>query len=192
MGQNYRRFLRRQGWSIPVLVAIALFAFHAISTLVFSVLGLAPSSPQWGLTIILGSFLAFAGAAAGLHTLKPFPLRLTGLISGMSSLAILGFYSFGQLSGQNPKWAVVGAVVGAIIGAGFGFWAARQSGIWQSAIALCGGLCAYGVAFGVGTWVPAAIKVGRWDIALVLGLLTGLYLWFTRRALGWAYRQFLT
>ena len=41
MGQNYRRFLRRHGWYIPFLVAIALFSFHAISSLVFAVIGLA-------------------------------------------------------------------------------------------------------------------------------------------------------
>lgn len=189
MGQSYRRFLRRQGWYIPLLIAIALFTFHAISSLVFGVLGLAPSSPKWGLALTLSGFLAFSGAATGLHAMTPLPPRLTGLISGASSLAILGFYSCGQLSDQDPQWAFIGAIAGGVIGAGLGFWAVRRKGFWQSAIALCGSLCAYGAAFGFGTWVLAAITVGRWDIAIGMGLLTGLYLWFTRRALGWAYRQ---
>ncbi|NEQ53895.1 MAG: hypothetical protein F6K11_27820 [Leptolyngbya sp. SIO3F4] len=192
MGQNYRQFLRRQGWYLPILFAIALFTFHAISSLVFGVLGLAPSSPQWSLALALSGFLGVAGAATGLHALKPLPISLTGLISGASSVAILGFYSVGQLTNQNPMWAFGGAVGGGLIGAGLGFWAVRKQGFWQSAIALCGGLCAYGAAFGFGTWVLAALKVGRWDIAISLGLLTGLYLWFTRRALRWAYRQLLS
>ena len=192
MSQNYRRFLRRHGWYIPVLIAIALFGFHAISSLVFAVVGLAPSSDKWSLALLLGGFLAVAGAAIGLHSFKRFPKRLTGSVSGASSLALLGFYSFGQLSAQDPKVAFTGAILGGGIGAGLGFWAARRSGFWASAIALCGSLCAYGAAFGFGTWVLAAVTVGRWDIAIPMGILTGLYLWFTRRGLGWAYRQLLS
>ena len=191
MVQNYRRFLRRHGWYIPFLVAIALFSFHAISSLVFAVIGLAPSSAKWSLAPLLGGFLTVAGAAIGLHSFKRFPKRLTGSISGASSLAIIGFYSFGQLSDQDPVMAFTGAAVGGVIGAGLGFWSARRSGFWPSAIALCASLCAYGAAFGFSTWVFAAITVGRWEIAIPLGILTGLYLWFTRRALALAYRQLL-
>ena len=186
MGHYYRHFLRHQGWYV-LLAAIALFAFHAVSTLVFSVLGLSPSSSQWGLALVLGSFLALAGGAAGLRS-KRLPPRLTSMVSGALSFAVLGFFSAGQLGAQAPKWAVIGAVIGGAIGAIIGFCTARRSGFWQSAIALCGGLCAYGAAFGFGTWMFAAITVNRWMLAGVMGLLTGLYLWFTRRALGWSYR----
>ncbi|MEO0394788.1 MAG: hypothetical protein AAF243_02235 [Cyanobacteria bacterium P01_A01_bin.137] len=163
------------------LVAIALFTAHALSSLVFAVLGLAPSSPQWGLALTLGSFLAVAGAAAGLQS------RLARLISGAFSVALLGFYTAGQLTGQQASWAITGAVIGLVVGGGLGF--ASGSRFWRVAISLISSLCAYGAAFGFGSWALAAIGVQRWGLALGLGLLTGLYLWFTRQALEMAYRQ---
>ena len=186
MDQMRGYFLRRRGAiSVVGLVAIALFTAHALSSLVFSVLGLAPSSPQWGLALTLGSFLAIAGAAAGLQS--RLPQRLARLISGAFSVALLGFYTVGQLTGQQAVWAITGAVLGLMVGGGLGF--VSGSGFWRVAIALTSGLCAYGAAFGFGSWTLAAIGVQRWGLALGLGLLTGLYLWFTRQALGMAYRQ---
>ncbi len=172
------------------LIAIALFSFHAISSLVFSVVGLAPSSPKWGLALTLEGFLIAAGTAAGLRSL-PFSettmaQRLTGLVSGGASLAILGFYTLGQLTGQQAQWAITGAVVGCLVGGRLGIARAR---FWQVAIALTSGLCAYGAAFGLGTWAWAAIMVQRWTLVLGLGLGTGLYLWFTRRAMAMAWRH---
>ena len=68
-----------QNWQVKTytagLAAIALFTFHAISSLVFSVVGLAPSHPNWGLALTLGGFLSVAGAAAGL---QPSRLCLSG------------------------------------------------------------------------------------------------------------------
>lgn len=184
-GYFFRFFRRRAVISAIGLVAIALFTAHALSSLVFSVLGLAPSSPQWGLALTLGGFLAIAGAAAGLQTRLPH--RLARLISGAFSVALLGFYTVGQLTGQQASWAITGAVLGLVVGGGLGF--VSGSGFWQVAIALTSSLCAYGAAFGFGSWALAAIGVQRWGLALGLGLLTVLYLWFTRQALGMAYRQ---
>lgn len=179
---------RYRNWQVAFytlgLAAIALFTFHAVSSLVFSVLGLAPSSTQWGLVLTLGGFLAVAGAAVGLQPFQRLPRRLTGLISGASSVAILGFYSFGQLSGQETTWAITGAVVGLLVGGSLGFWTARGP-----AIALISSLCAYGAAFGLGTWTLAAISVERWGLAVGLGLLTVSYLWFTQRGLQGVYGQ---
>lgn len=171
------------------LAAIALFTFHAISSLVFSVLDLAPSSPLWGLTLTLAGFLAVAGAAVGLQALKILPQWLTGLVSGAASGALLCFYSFGQLSGQEVSWAIAGAVVGLLGGGSLGSWAARRQGFWWVAIALTSTLCAYGFAFGLGTWTLAAITVERWFLAAGLGSVTFLYLWFIQQALGWTHRQ---
>ncbi|ESA38582.1 hypothetical protein N836_32095 [Leptolyngbya sp. Heron Island J] len=171
------------------LIAIALFTFHAISSLVFSALGLAPSSPQWGLTLTLGGFLAIAGAAVGIQSLQGLPRRLTGMVSGAASLAILGFYSFGQLSEQDTVWAIAGAVVGLFVGGSCGFWTAGKQRVGGSAIALISSLCAYGAAFGVGSWTLAAINTQRWMLAAGLGVLTALYLWCTQRGLLQAYHQ---
>ncbi|MEA5464707.1 hypothetical protein [Leptothoe sp. PORK10 BA2] len=186
MGQKANYSLR---WPAVVprvgLIAIALFSFHAISSLVFSVIDLAPSSPKWGLALTLWGFLAVAGAAAGLGSLRSLgknAQRLTGLASGAASVAILGFYTLGQLTGQQAQWAIVGAVLGCLVGGGLGI--TQRVGFWRVAIAITSGLCAYGTAFGLGTWALAAVTVQRWELVLLMGLGTGLYLWLTRRALG--------
>lgn len=171
------------------LVAIALFTFHAISSLVFSVLGLAPSHPEWGLLLTLGSFLMVAGAAVGLQTLNILPQRLMGLVSAGASVALLGFYSWGQLSGKQSTWAITGAIIGLLLGSGLGVWSANKRGFWRIAIALMSTLCAYGAVFGLGSWAMAAADVQYWGWALGLGGLTCLYLWFTQRAVIWIYRQ---
>ena len=182
-----------RNWQVAIytigLGAIALFTFHAISSLVFSAIGLAPSNPQWRLTLTLGGFLAVAGAAAGLHSVTPIPRWLTGLVSGASSLAILCFYGFGQLSGQQSQWAIAGAVIGLIGGGSWGVWTAGHRGVGRAAIALISSLCAYGMVFGLASWSLAAINVQHWGLAMVLGLLMALYLWFTQQALKRAYRQ---
>ncbi|MEM7063529.1 MAG: hypothetical protein AAF572_10245 [Cyanobacteria bacterium P01_B01_bin.77] len=187
--QSRRRNRRQKVWQTVGLIAIALFTFHAVSSLVFSVVDLAPSSPLWGLTLTLAGFLAVAGVAVGLQSLKLLPQWLTGLVSGAASGALLCFYSFGQLTGREVSWAVAGAVVGLLAGGSLGVWAARKQGFWQVAIALTSLLCAYGFAFGLGTWTLAAVTVERWLLAAGLGSVTFLYLWFTQQALGWAYAQ---
>ena len=181
MGFSLGRRLRRQGLYMAGLGAIALFAGHAISSLVFSVLNLAPSSPNWSLGLILGSFLAVAGAASGLRSW--LPPRLASVASGAASMAVLGFYSMGQLGGKQAQWAIAGAVGGRALGGGLGLWASKkhERRFWQAAIALTSGLCAYGMAFGRGTWTLAAVSTQRWLLALGLGVLTGLYLWLTQR-----------
>ena len=166
----------------PVGDAIALFTIHAISSLVFSVVHLAPSSPNWGLALTLGSFLAIAGAAVGMQGRAP--RRLTGLVSGGASVALLGFYSAGQLSGQQVDWAIGGAVVGLVTGGGLGV---IRTG--RVAIALVSSLCSYGAVFGFAAWTLAAVSGKRWGVAIIMGLLTGLYLLFTQRGLRWTYRQ---
>ena len=72
---------------------------------------------------------------------------------------------------------------GLALGGGLGLWASKKQErrVWQAAIALTSGLCAYGMAFGLGTWTLAAGSTQRWLLALGLGVLTGLYLWLTQR-----------
>ncbi len=189
MNQNREQFLRLHRWQAFLrtigLIAIALFTFHVVSSLVFSVVDLAPSSPKWELGLLLGGFLAAAGAAVGLRSFAP--PRLTGLVGGATSVAILLFYSVGQMTNQNPTWAITGAVVGGVLGAGLGFWSGGRPGFWQVAIAIASTLCAYGLAFGLGIWTLAALSTGHWLLSIGLGTLTFLYLWFTQRSLAWLF-----
>ncbi|MEO0542020.1 MAG: hypothetical protein AAFZ80_14315, partial [Cyanobacteria bacterium P01_A01_bin.105] len=169
----------------------------AVSSLLFSVVGLAPSSPTWNLALLLGGMLAVSGGGISLQTFR-LPLRLrqvAGILSGAASGAVLGFYTLGQLSGQVMQWALVGAASGGALGGCLALWAygGVKVGAWRRAcglaIAISSSLCTYGIAFGLGTWMFAAISTARWELAIPLAMATGLYLWLTQRVLTWVYRQ---
>ena len=151
------------GWG-----AIALFTFHVISTLLFAVLGLAPSSPNWSFVPILGGVLAIAGAGVGALSFRLSRIGswVSGVVAAAAAGAVLGFFSGGQLTGQKFHWAVTGAVGGSIALGFIGNWAFRSKPgrirvFLQVAIALIGCFCAYGVAFGLGVWTLAAVTTGR-------------------------------
>ena len=183
------------------LGVVAHFAFHVVSVFLFAVLGLAPSSPNWNFVWIVGGTLAIAGSALGLQTFK-LSCRLhwlAGIASGAASGAILGFYSSGLLSGRQSQWAIWGALAGSVLLGALAGWANGKSSRYSApgagqrfcrmAIALASAFCTYGVAFGLGAWVFAAMDAQRWGLGTLLGLLSGLYLWITRRSLEWIYRQ---
>lgn len=193
MNQNREHRLHLQPWQKVLrtigLVSIALFTFHAVSSLLFSVIDLSPSNPKWTLALTLAGFLTLAATAVGLQSMRIAPPRLTGLVSGAASVGILLFYSFGQMTEKDPTWATVGACTGVVLGGCLGFWSGRKPGFWQVAIALASTLCAYAIAFGLGTWTLAALSTGHWLLSIGLGALTFLYLWWTRRSIGWIYDQ---
>lgn len=188
-----RRYWYRQAVAYTIgLVAIALSTFHILSSLVFTILALAPSSPQWSSALRLGGLLIIAGTAVSLNVLKPLksiPRRLTGLINGASSMALFCCYVADQLSKQQAIWAVTSIVIGLILGGSLGFWMAGRRGFGWVAVTLVSSLCTYGVAFGLSAWSFKAMTAQRWDIVCSLGFLTGLYLWLTQQALQWTYNQ---
>ncbi len=174
------------------LVAIALLMFHAASTLIFAVLGLAPSSPTWAFVPGLGMTLGLAGAAAIAQTFRTSNLwqRITGLVSGGASGAILGFFYVGQLMDQQARWAIAGGLLSSAVLGLLAAWSSgseaptRLQGVVNAAMVLMANICAYGFAFGSGAWLFAAVSTGHWAIAVPLGLLTALYLWLSRRLFG--------
>ncbi|PZD73922.1 hypothetical protein C1752_01642 [Acaryochloris thomasi RCC1774] len=194
---NHRHSRQLKVWFTALqglgLVAIASLTFSIISTILFGLLGLAPSHPDWHLVPLSGGVLALAGIAVGIQTLKPSKTYLMGIVSGLASGAILGFYHAGQLS-QEISWAVGGAILGGLLGGALAEWAYRpQPGLGQYffgvAIAIVSTLCAYGTAFGFGAWTLMAVSTQHWGLAFLLTLPTGLYLWLTQRSLRWIYRQ---
>lgn len=186
----------RRSWNRPDgiyalgLVAIALFTFHGLSSLVFTALVLAPSSPQWTVALVLAILFMVAGATVGIQSLQSSPTKsgwLPALISGASSMALVFAYLTGQLAGQ--KAAVLGVPLGILVGGGLGIWTTRRAGFERVVMALIGSLCAYGAAFGLSGWTIAAATSQRWGIMLALGLLAVAYLWITQRSLKWTYYQ---
>ncbi|MEM6254295.1 MAG: hypothetical protein AAF821_15360 [Cyanobacteria bacterium P01_D01_bin.156] len=174
------------------LVAIICCSFHALSSLVLTTLVLAPSSPEWRVVLLLGSLFTIAGAAVGAQSFQPANKHVqwwASLLSGASSIALMGGYSAGQLWGQQA--ALLGTTIGCSLGGGLGILTFNHRGWVRIALILLGSLCAYGSAFGFSAWAIAAMAAQRWSIALGLGMVSGLYLWITQRSLKWTYHQWL-
>lgn len=189
-----------RGWQLLGLVAIALPTFHALSTLIFAVLGLSPSSKTWPLALTLATVLSVSGAMTGLQQL-PFTKRLStpmAIVSGLASGAVLGLFTAGMLSDQDTAWSVAGLVCGSLLLGGIAAWAYVQSSrgesfrgkssyrinrFFCSAITLTGGLCAYAAAFGFGVWTWATLTGGQLGLCGLLALTTTFYLWCSRRAI---------
>lgn len=180
---------RHSIWYTVGLVAIALFTFHALSSLAFTILVLAPSSPQWGVGLFLGGLFIMSGTTVGVQSLQlpnTIVRKLTTIIGGSSSIALLGCYSISQLGGGQQA-TILGTAMGFIVGGGLAWWSRNSLG--SVVLSLMSSLCAYGAAFSLSGWAIAAFTSQRWGIAIGLGLLTSFYLWVTQRALRWTYHQ---
>ncbi|MGB3787902.1 MAG: hypothetical protein WA949_07825 [Phormidesmis sp.] len=167
-----------------------LFAFHALSVLMFAVLGLVPSSPNWSKGLILAGVLAIASTTVCLQSLttQQSLYRLLGTISSIASGAILGVFVSGRISEQQLSWVVVGLTIGGLLFGAVAFWSygvrkSESRRLVGGAIALINGLCAYTLAFGLGTWFFAALTVNSWILSGILGIATSLSLLATRRSL---------
>ena len=214
---NFRRGYASVSWGLSLLGLgfVALVTIHAVSVLLFSVLGLAISSPSWPFVPTLAGFLSIATGAVALQSLsyaKQQPVqslayRTAGLLSGAASGAVIGFFYVGSWKDNQIGWAFGGLAMGSVL---LGLLAAltygphrradshihshkgslssgnaRLSAIrWWSglAIALTSSICAYGLAYGLGAWAWNALTVGRFGLAVVLGLLSVLSLWCVRRS----------
>ncbi|MEM8502324.1 MAG: hypothetical protein AAF716_04145 [Cyanobacteria bacterium P01_D01_bin.1] len=175
---------------IAGLCFATLFTFHALSVLMFAALGQMPGSPHWSKVVFLVGVLVIASIAVCWQSFAVRqPLyRCLGTVSSTASGAVLGTFVAGRASGEQIAWAVVGVVGGCLALGVIAFWAydARRSKSRQlvgRAIAVINGLCAYTVAFGVGAWFLAALAASAWILASILGIVTLLFLFATRRAL---------
>ncbi|MEL7359670.1 MAG: hypothetical protein AAFN40_24450 [Cyanobacteria bacterium J06560_6] len=179
------------------ITTIALLAFHALSTLLFAVLGLAPGHNRWPLLLTFAGVLAVAGMAVGIqrYAKKAWVSRLLGTVSGGFSGAVLGFFVGGQWGNQQARWAFLGLTVGGLLLGLLAFWAYRNgrarrrmwADFWAnflgSAIALISSLCAYTLAFGLAAWVWMALSTDRFGLVVLLSPLAVFYLWCARQGL---------
>ncbi|MEM8505500.1 MAG: hypothetical protein AAF716_20400 [Cyanobacteria bacterium P01_D01_bin.1] len=114
--------------------------------------------------------------------------RCLGTVSSAASGAVLGTFVAGRMSGEQITSAVVGLVGGCFVLGAIAFWAyggrkGKQKRLVGGAIALINGLCAYALAFGLGSWFFAALVAKSWLLASGLGVATLLSLFTTRRSL---------
>jgi MFS family permease len=135
--------------ALSVTFAIALLSLHAISQMIFGVLGRTSGHSEWSYTValfigLLASSLALAiGILTPKNSLMP---RIAIAISAAISGALLGIYYGGILAGdKNPQIGGIAAVITALlmVVANF-YWRKRLMTI---AIIVMGTVATYGLAF---------------------------------------------
>lgn len=156
----------------------------------FAVLGQIPGTPNWLKGLILTGILAIASTTVCLQSLTTRqPLyRWLGTISSAASGAVLGVFVAGRIGGQQIFWIMAGLGVGCLLFGAIAFWSysgqiSESRRLVGSAIALINGLCTYTLAFGLGTWLFAALTAESWLLASILGIATLLALFAARRSL---------
>ncbi|NJP08225.1 MAG: pentapeptide repeat-containing protein [Leptolyngbyaceae cyanobacterium RU_5_1] len=186
---------------------MAVLVGHAISRLVFGVLGQTPTDRAWGYVIALLISSGIAGGCSGIRSLvKQRRLRgLATVLSGTASGALIGFFyagtstkvlmdwlhawfSLGENPTQNyPQAAIAGAVVG---GLGVGIACLQcQSATLKIAVSMAGALAAYGFTFLIGAMAIAVLNTRHLDWGMALSLVSLIYLWLTVKSLAIALQQ---
>jgi hypothetical protein len=161
-----------------------------VSQLIFGALGQVPSGSAWGFIVALYISLGMAGGLSGIRSvLKPRSLasQVAGLLSGISSAALAGFYYAGSLSGKNSMMAIVGAVsLGSLMAIVLFRY---RTAIVAVIVDTTGAITAYGFAFFIYanglTWFHIhQIGLGSFMVSLAL-----LYLWLTLNSLVLTYQH---
>jgi hypothetical protein len=151
------------------VMAIALIVTgDAIGRLFYSALGQIPGTTAWNYGLLLDVFLSVSAIAAMGRS------RWNFTIANCSSLAILGFYHIGSLSGQQPQWAAVGAIGGIVVGGIASAIGQRQpKGLLTIFLASLRMMTTYCAAFANLTIGLMALSVGhRWGGGLlIIGLI---------------------
>jgi Pentapeptide repeats (8 copies) len=136
--QNIRtgRTLKQVLPSLLLAIATALPLFDAISRLIFAALGQTPEDSGWFYVLLLYGVLGIAGLG--------YDKRLGGL-SAAAAGAIVGFFYAGSWTGNDPKFAAIGAIVCGLLAAGASFWN------WGIVLTTARLIARYGFAFLIAT-----------------------------------------
>lgn len=177
-GQSFRQLLMLIG----VAAMVALLTFNAFSQMIFGALSKTPSDPSWSFVIALYVSLAISGtfgAARAIIGKKSAILgRITLIISGAASGALIGFFYGGITTNNNPKMAIVGAVLGGlIIAITLILHVGRR--LMVVAVAVAGAVAGYGLAFLVGAIAIAYLSVQNLLWGMVWGTLSITYIALT-------------
>lgn len=159
--------------------------FWVVSTLVFWVLGIAPSSPNWAVLVALIVVLFTAGATIGSQRLDPTVAvgRTRATVSSALSGGLIGFYGAATVSGDRPGWTTAGTLLLATGAGAVSNTAHRDAtpvGEGTSLVRLVvlsfASVAGYGAAFVAAAWTIFAIDAGRWLLACGLALASAIAL----------------
>jgi hypothetical protein len=179
---------------IAVTFITTIIVFHGVSQMMFGVIERTPESPVWVYGIALSISLAIAGIASAAMSLlkrKSIFKRITTIISGASSGAILGFFYGGTAAGgKNPQVAIASAVIGALIVAVSSFY--FKKGFMLIALSVAGTIYSYGFGFLVGTRAIAFLSTYNFIWGFGLSILSLTYIGFTLLSLRYTIKQITT
>ena len=162
------------------LLVIASFgglAFHAISRMLFGVLGITAEDPTYPYLVALIVFLASAGGSCAAINIQGRSRRFFQFISGLTTGALLGVFYGGGVMGNDPQAAVVSAVIAGSLGAIMHLMSRTR--LVTIAIYSVGGCAAYGICFLIGTRTTSLLSVQRVFMGGLLGLFALLFLGLT-------------
>ncbi|NEO98604.1 MAG: pentapeptide repeat-containing protein [Symploca sp. SIO2E9] len=139
--------------AVAVAVGITLLDAHAISLMIFGILGVTPQESTLAYAIALYIILALAGVSAGVRGLMKTQSmlgRMVTAVSAAASGALLGFFYGGSTTNNNPQVATTAAIIAAVVGI---LASEKARGRFVVvAIAVAGAIAAYGFTFlAVGT-----------------------------------------
>ena len=195
IGTNFERVktgqtARQQMIWIGIAIASFLLTGHAVSRLVFGVLGQTPSDRAWGYVIALYSSLCVAGVSSGLRIILPLRSivnRAAFVLLALIAAAISGFYYAGSLMEKNPQWAIAGAVVSSVF---TGLLLTRWCGVSGIiAATMAGAVMGYGAAFLTGTTAISFLGTQHFTSGILLSCLTLILLWLTLQSFWLTWHQ---
>lgn len=140
-----------------VIAAFGGLACHAISQMLFGVLGTTGEDPAfpylWALLVCLSS----AGGSCATLNRSGHPFRVLKAIAGLTTSALLGFFYGGVLMDNDPQGAAITAGIAAVAGAIISLIARTR--LVTIAISTVGGCAAYGLCFFCGTRASSLLSV---------------------------------
>ncbi|MFB2771729.1 pentapeptide repeat-containing protein [Pelatocladus sp. BLCC-F211] len=175
-GANFKQV--KAGQTIPhliitiiVAVFVAIATFHAISQILFNVLGVTPEEPGWFYTIIFFSILGIVTVASAVRVISDTKLlikRIATTVSGSVLSALLALFYRGITTIHNhPQVGIKTLILSAMITGFLGFYFPR--GLVSVAVGVAGTVAAYGFAFLLAAMAFAYLST----LHLVWGLVWG-------------------
>ena len=189
-GQTTKIFLSL----IAVAFITTIIVFHAVSQMIFGVIERTPESPVWVYGIALSISLAIAGIACTAMSLakkKTIFKRISTILSGATSGAILGFFYGGTAAGgKNPQVAITSAVIGALIMAICSFY--FKKGFISITLPVAGTIYSYGFGFLIGTRAIAFLSTQNLIWGFPLSFLSLAYIGLTLISLRYTIKEIIT
>ena len=140
---------------------------HAITELLFAVLGKTPANKNWNYALALYILLGLSGMAGVVWSMtKSTTWQKLGLLAAsILSGVLVGFYYGGIGSGGNSQIALLSAIAIAFLAAILTWW---QPELLASSLKISTVICAYGFAMTAGIYSISAITSGAWLLGLIM------------------------